>query len=107
MLAGEPRWLQTLLQNRFGRFFTATACVREVDVCLDTCLKSTGKAAVNRPHGVLFRGGAEATIRREIVRRGYIKGIISLPPNLFYGTGIPACIVVVDKKDAQTRKGIF
>ena len=72
-----------------------------------TCLKSTGKAAVNLPHGVLFRGGAEATIRREIVRRGYIKGIIGLPANLFYGTGIPACILVLDKENAHARKGIF
>jgi type I restriction enzyme M protein len=70
-------------------------------------LKSTGKAAVNLPHGVLFRGHAEADIRREIVRRGYIKGIIGLPPNLFYGTGIPACIMVLDKERAAARKGIF
>ena len=70
-------------------------------------LKSTGKAAVNMPHGVLFRGGAEAVIRREIVRRGYIKGIIGLPANLFYGTGIPACIVVLDKENAAARRGIF
>jgi type I restriction enzyme M protein len=62
---------------------------------------------VNLPHGVLFRGGAEAVIRREIVRRGYIKGIIGLPPNLFYGTGIPACTVVLDKENAGARKGIF
>ena len=48
-----------------------------------------------------------ATIRREIVRRGYIKGIIGLPANLFYGTGIPACIVVLDKASAAARKGIF
>jgi type I restriction enzyme M protein len=72
-----------------------------------TSLKSTGKAAVNLPHGVLFRGGAEADIRREIVRRGYIKGIIGLPANLFYGTGIPACILVLDKEAAHARKGIF
>jgi type I restriction enzyme M protein len=70
-------------------------------------LKSTGKGAIILPHGVLFRGGAEANIRREIVKRGYIKGIIGLPANLFYGTGIPACIVVLDKENAQTRKGIF
>ncbi|HJX18802.1 MAG TPA: N-6 DNA methylase, partial [Acidiferrobacterales bacterium] len=44
---------------------------------------------------------------RNLVRKGYIKGIIGLPANLFYGTGIPACIVVVDKKDAHARKGIF
>jgi type I restriction enzyme M protein len=72
-----------------------------------TSLKSTGKAGVNLPHGVLFRGGAEAGIRREIVRRGYVKGIIGLPPNLFYGTGIPACIIVLDKEAAHARKGIF
>ena len=71
------------------------------------CLKSTGKGAVILPHGVLFRGGAEATIRREIVKRGYIKGIIGLPANLFYGTGIPACIIVLDKENAHARKGIF
>jgi type I restriction enzyme M protein len=70
-------------------------------------LKSTGKGACILPHGVLFRGNAEADIRRALVRKGYIKGIIGLPANLFYGTGIPACIVVVDKQDAHTRKGIF
>jgi type I restriction enzyme M protein len=59
------------------------------------------------PHGVLFRGNAEADIRRALIRKGYIKGIVGLPANLFYGTGIPACIVVVDKQDAQVRKGIF
>jgi type I restriction enzyme M protein len=72
-----------------------------------TSLKSTGKAAVNLPHGVLFRGGAEADIRKNIVRRGYIKGIIGLPANLFYGTGIPACVIVLDKETAAARKGIF
>lgn len=70
-------------------------------------LKSTGKAAVILPHGVLFRGNSEATIRKNIVDRGYIKGIIGLPANLFYGTGIPACILVIDKEDADDRKGIF
>jgi type I restriction enzyme M protein len=70
-------------------------------------LKSTGKAAVIMPHGVLFRGNAEGTIRREIVRRGYIKGIIGLPANLFYGTGIRACVIVLDKEGAAERGGIF
>jgi len=70
-------------------------------------LKSTGAGACILPHGVLFRGNAEADIRRNLVRKGYIKGIIGLPPNLFYGTGIPACIVVVDKHEAHARKGIF
>ncbi len=70
-------------------------------------LKSTGKGAVILPHGVLFRGNAEANIRKELVERGYIQAIIGLPPNLFYGTGIPACILVLDKRDAQSRTGIF
>lgn len=70
-------------------------------------LKPTGKAAVILPHGVLFRGNAEAAIRAEIIRRGYIKGIIGLPANLFYGTTIPACILVIDKSDADIREGIF
>lgn len=70
-------------------------------------LKSTGKGACILPHGVLFRGNAEAEIRRALVRKGYLQGIIGLPPNLFYGTGIPACIVVLDKEGAQARKGIF
>ena len=70
-------------------------------------LKNTGKAAVILPHGVLFRGNAEATIRQNVIERGWIKGIIGLPANLFYGTGIPACIIVIDKEDADDRKGIF
>jgi type I restriction enzyme M protein len=70
-------------------------------------LRSNGKGACILPHGVLFRGNAEADIRRALIRKGYVKGIIGLPPNLFYGTGIPACIVVIDKEDAHTRKGIF
>jgi len=70
-------------------------------------MKSTGKAACILPHGVLFRGNAEAGIRQNLVRSGYLKGIIGLPANLFYGTGIPACILVIDKENATARKGIF
>ncbi|MBR9855372.1 MAG: type I restriction-modification system subunit M [Algicola sp.] len=70
-------------------------------------LKSTGKGAVILPHGVLFRGNAEADIRKNLIKRGYIKGIIGLPANLFFGTGIPACIIVLDKESASSRKGIF
>ena len=70
-------------------------------------LKSNGQGACILPHGVLFRGNAEEGIRKKLIQKGYIKGIIGLPANLFYGTGIPACVVVIDKKDAQGRKGIF
>lgn len=70
-------------------------------------LKSSGKGAIILPHGVLFRGNAEAEIRKNIIKRGYIKGIIGLPANLFYGTGIPACIIVIDKDNSASRKAIF
>ncbi|MCM4171846.1 type I restriction-modification system subunit M [Arenibacter sp. TNZ] len=70
-------------------------------------LKRHGKGAVILPHGVLFRGNAEAEIRTNLIKKGYIKGIIGLPANLFYGTGIPACIILIEKENAQNRKGIF
>jgi type I restriction enzyme M protein len=70
-------------------------------------LKSKGKAAVILPHRVLFRGNAKVAIRKSIIDKGYIKGIIGLPNNLFYGTGIPACIIVINKENAAERNGIF
>jgi len=70
-------------------------------------MKSTGKAACILPHGVLFRGNAEAVIRKQLVTSGILKGIIGLPANLFYGTGIPACILVLDKENAAARKGVM
>jgi type I restriction enzyme M protein len=70
-------------------------------------MKGTGKAACILPHGVLFRGNAEAVIRQSLVRSGILKGIIGLPANLFYGTGIPACILVLDKENAAARRGVF
>jgi len=70
-------------------------------------MKSTGKGGCILPHGVLFRGNAEAVIREKLVRSGVLKGVIGLPGNLFYGTGIPACILVLDKENASARKGIF
>src|SRR6202158_1709992 len=70
-------------------------------------MKGAGKGACVLPHGVLFRGNAEAVIRTQLVRSGYLKGIIGLPANLFYGTGIPACILVLDKENATARRGVF
>ena len=70
-------------------------------------LKSKGKGAIILPHGVLFRGNKEADIRKNLIQRGFIKGIIGLPANLFYGTSIPACILVIDKENAHARTGIF
>lgn len=70
-------------------------------------LNSHGKGACILPHGVLFRGNAEADIREALIRKGLIKGIIGLPANLFYGTGIPACIILIDKENVHDRHGIF
>ena len=70
-------------------------------------IKPGGKGACILPHGVLFRGNAEAAIRKNLILHGYLKGIIGLPANLFYGTGIPACIILLDKENTAARKGIF
>ncbi|WP_200890817.1 type I restriction-modification system subunit M [Pedobacter lusitanus] len=70
-------------------------------------LKSKGKACIVLPLGILFRGNAEADIRKKIVQKGYIKSIIGLPPNLFYGTGIAASLIMIDKEDADKRESIF
>lgn len=70
-------------------------------------MKSKGKAAVILPHGVLFRGNAEAKIRKNIIQRGYIKAILGLPTNLFFGTGIHACVIILDKENAVPRRSIF
>ena len=110
----DKRWSTGLdpMNDPFGRFESfGIPPARQGDYAyllhLVRSLKSTGKGACILPHGVLFRGNVEAEIRRNLVRKGYIKGIIGLPANLFYGTGIPACIVVIDKADAQSRKGVF
>ena len=110
----DKRWTTGLdpLNDPFERFNSfGTPPAKQGDYAyllhIVRSLKSTGKGACVLPHGVLFRGNAEADIRRNLVRKGYIKGIIGLPANLFYGTGIPACIVVIDKEDARSRKGIF
>ncbi|OOP60511.1 type I restriction-modification system subunit M [Arthrobacter sp. SRS-W-1-2016] len=99
------------LENEFGRFEYGTPPEKNGDYAfllhVLKSMKSRGKAAVILPHGVLFRGNAEATIRKQLLKRGFIKGIIGLPANLFYGTGIPACIIVLDKENAQSRTGVF
>ncbi len=110
----DKRWSNgvDVLGDAFGRFDTFGAPpAKQGDYAyllhIIRSLKSTGRGACILPHGVLFRGNAEADIRRKLIRKGYIQGIIGLPANLFYGTGIPACIIVIDKNDAPIRKGIF
>ena len=97
--------------DEFGRFEYGIPPAKNGDYAfllhLIKSLKSAGKGAIILPHGVLFRGHKEADIRRNLVSRGLIKGIIGLPANLFYGTGIPACILVIDKEHADRREHIF
>ncbi|MGW5309734.1 type I restriction-modification system subunit M [Nocardia thailandica] len=99
------------LENDYGRFEYGRPPEKNGDYAFLlhalTSLKSTGKAAIILPHGVLFRGNAEAAIRTRLLKQGFIKGVIGLPANLFYGTGIPACVVILDKENAQTRTGVF
>ena len=100
-----------LTDDEFGRFEYGTPPDKNGDYAfllhILKSLNSTGKAAVILPHGVLFRGNAEARIRQNLVCQGYISGIIGLPANLFYGTGIPACIIVIDKSSDRNSQGLF
>ncbi|MES3008233.1 MAG: N-6 DNA methylase [Pseudomonadota bacterium] len=97
--------------DRFQRFVWGVPPGKQGDYAyllhIVRSMKSTGKAACILPHGVLFRGNAEAVIREQLIRSGYLKAIIGLPANLFYGTGIPACILVLDKENATARRGVF
>src|SRR3984957_6322523 len=97
--------------DTFNRFTYGTPPTKNGDYAfllhVLASLKSTGKGAIILPHGVLFRGNAEAAIREQLIKRGFIKGIIGLPANLFNGTSIPACIIILDKEQAEARKGIF
>ncbi|GAA6803136.1 type I restriction-modification system subunit M [Helicobacter pylori] len=100
-----------VINDRFNRFEDGTPPEKNGDFAfllhIIKSLKDTGKGAVILPHGVLFRGNAEAQIRKNLLTKGYIKGVIGLAPNLFYGTSIPACVIVLDKENARARKGVF
>ncbi|MDP2337336.1 MAG: N-6 DNA methylase, partial [Bacteroidota bacterium] len=70
-------------------------------------LKDNGRMAVVMPHGVLFRGGEEQRMRKRLIEQGILECIIGLPPALFFGTGIPASILIVNKAGAADREGVF
>ncbi len=109
-LSIDPKSKQVINDN-FNRFEDGTPPEKNGDFAfllhIIKSLKNTGKGAVILPHGVLFRGNAEGVIRKNILTKGYIKGVIGLAPNLFYGTSIPACVIVLDKENAHARKGVF
>ncbi|WQZ84669.1 type I restriction-modification system subunit M [Helicobacter pylori] len=109
-LSIDPKSKQ-VINDRFNRFEDGTPPEKNGDFAfllhIIKSLKNTGKGAVILPHGVLFRGNAEGSIRKNLLMKGYIKGVIGLAPNLFYGTSIPACVIVLDKENAHARKGVF
>ncbi|SEA16462.1 type I restriction enzyme M protein [Desulfuromusa kysingii] len=70
-------------------------------------LKADGKMAVVMPHGVLFRGGEEKTARKKIIQQGILEAVIGLPSGLFYGTGIPACVLVINKQGTAARDSVL
>ncbi|WP_187905747.1 type I restriction-modification system subunit M [Helicobacter pylori] len=109
-LSIDPKSKQ-VINDHFNRFEDGTPPEKNGDFAfllhIIKSLKDTGKGAVILPHGVLFRGNAEAQIRKNLLMKGYIKGVIGLAPNLFYGTSIPACVIVLDKENARARKGVF
>ncbi|GAA9289386.1 type I restriction-modification system subunit M [Helicobacter pylori] len=109
-LSIDPKSKQ-VINDHFNRFEDGTPPEKNGDFAfllhIIKSLKDTGKGAVILPHGVLFRGNAEGVIRKNLLMKGYIKGVIGLAPNLFYGTSIPACVIILDKENARTRKGVF
>ncbi|RVZ55332.1 type I restriction-modification system subunit M [Helicobacter pylori] len=109
-LSIDPKSKQ-VINDRFNRFEDGTPPEKNGDFAfllhIIKSLKNTGKGAVILPHGVLFRGNTEGVIRKNLLLKGYIKGVIGLAPNLFYGTSIPACVIVLDKENARARKGVF
>lgn len=70
-------------------------------------INNSGRMAVVMPHGVLFRGGDERNFRKWLIEKGYLEAIIGLPPALFYGTGIPASVIIINKKDAHLRENVL
>ncbi len=70
-------------------------------------LKDNGRMAVVMPHGVLFRGSEEKSMRQWLVDRGYLEAVVGLPSGLFYGTGIPASVLIINKKGAAQRNEVL
>ena len=110
----DKKWRNNLgkpSEDIYRRFIYGTPPDKNGDYAflqhLVASLKEDGTGAIILPHGVLFRGNAEEAIRTNLINAGIIKAVIGLPANLFYGTGIPACIIVLDKKNKVAKRDIF
>jgi type I restriction enzyme M protein len=102
-------WKKSIVQNdKYDRFSLCHPPKNYADFLfiqhIFSILTDTGRAAIIASQGVLYRGGDEEKIRKYLVDNDFLDGIISLPSNLFYGTGIPACIFLLNKKKPYSRK---
>ncbi|TXY47524.1 type I restriction-modification system subunit M [Vibrio mimicus] len=97
------------LKERFNTFMPESG--KKADLMfvqhMVASLKANGKAAVVMPHGVLFRGAEERTCRQDFIERGILEAVIGLPQGLFYGTGIPACVLVLNKAGCKNRDSVL
>lgn len=97
------------LKERFNTFMPESG--KKADLMfvqhMVASLKANGKAAVVMPHGVLFRGAEERTCRQDFIERGILEAVIGLPQGLFYGTGIPACVLVLNKAGRENRDSVL
>jgi len=97
------KWGQEIVaEDRYGRFYRGIPPKSKGDWAfishmLATAVEGKGRVGVVVPHGVLFRGGQEGKIRETVIRENLLDGVIGLPANLFYGTGIPAALMIFDK----------
>ena len=97
--------------DRYNRFHRGVPPKSKGDYAFITHMIETlnehGKAGVVLPHGVLFRGSSEGKIRQQLIKENLLKAIIGLPANLFFGTGIPATILVFDKNKGNSTEVLF
>jgi type I restriction enzyme M protein len=100
--------LEEAKEDRFGRFVYGLPSNSYGDYAfvqhMVASLNDSGKLAVVMPNGVLFRGGQEHPIRKSLLEADLFEAVIGLPPNLFFGTGIPASVLVLSKNKPEARK---
>ncbi len=96
-------------KDRFGRFRYGVPPKTKGDLAfvqhMLSTVNATGKVGVVMPHGILFRGGREATIRKGFLEDDLLEAVVGVAPNLFYGTGIPAAILVFNRDKPRARRG--
>jgi type I restriction enzyme M protein len=103
---------ETAAADQFNRFHRGVPPKSKGDYAfvshmIETTYEDTGKVGVILPHGVLFRGSSEGKIRRQLIEENLLEAVIGLPANLFYGTGIPACILIFNRGKESNKDVLF